>query len=254
MASNGFEVSFIALSNPPEDLDPAPFQATVGFPNGTQAFRIKHGTSVLKVVPVSAHSPTAQILEPQNGEIISGTTTVQWQSSDQDGDTLYHTLEYSHNGTDWQVLTSNITTTQTMVNFDALPGSTQAYLRLFVTDGINTTQATSQPFIIAAKPPQVFITYPSDGTNFAFGQNITFVGNAYDPQDGSLFSDSALQWTSDRDGVLGQGYTLNIGSLSSGNHTITLIATDSLGMVSSASIVIHIINITNLYLPVISKR
>jgi len=80
--------------------------------------------------------------------------------------------------------------------------------------------------------PTVNITAPIDGTIYDEGDFITFACNSNDIEDGALTGNS-LSWTSNTDGVLGVGTTLNINNLSTGTHIVTLVATDSEG--SSAS-------------------
>jgi hypothetical protein len=71
-------------------------------------------------------------------------------------------------------------------------------------------------------------------------------------EDGEL-EGAALQWTSNIDGTLGEGGQILV-DLSEGQHTIVLIATDSNGDISTASVdvfvTIRIIN-SSIYLPLI---
>jgi len=240
LSSQGFDVSFVVLTNPPREVDPAPFEVTVAIPAGTQAFRIKRDEQVLKVVPISPNRPTINITTPTAGQNISGLYTITWQSNDLDGSPLYHTVEYSHNGRDWLVLAAKITTTQLLANFDALPGGGQSRIRVIVTDGINTAEAVSDAFVVTPKPPTVFIESPSTGARYRWETTISLVGSAYDPQDGWLHADEALEWRSDRDGVLGRGEMLNLSDLSVGQHTITLSAADSLNLTTTTSVRINV--------------
>jgi len=54
-------------------------------------------------------------------------------------------------------------------------------------------------------------------------------------------SDNRLVWSSSIDGYIGTGSAVNAARLSSGNHTITLEATDTNGASSSASVSIMIL-------------
>jgi PKD repeat protein len=73
--------------------------------------------------------------------------------------------------------------------------------------------------------PVVNITLPPDANKFQVGTQIDFTGTAVDLEDGTL-SGTALVWSSDIDGVFGTGNAYSTSSLSVGNHTITLTATD----------------------------
>ena len=76
-----------------------------------------------------------------------------------------------------------------------------------------------------------------------------------DLENGSL-GDSALSWVSSIDGALGAGKLLEV-NLSPGVHTITLTATDSGGLTSTASIQVTVVaqttSINKLFLPLVIK-
>ncbi len=240
LAWQGLDVIACLPGDPINCFDRAPFGAVITFPLGTAAFRIKHGEQVLRVVPVSPHAPTITITAPTAGQVISGNYTITWQSSDADGDLLYHRLEYTPDGQNWRALATNITQTQTVVNFDNLPGGQQFRIRILVTDGVNTTEATSPAFVVPPKPPEAFIENPKPGKRYMVGMSVPLRGWANDDQDGNLYSETALMWSSDRDGTLGRGAMLNVNTLSVGQHTITLSATNSAGLTGSTSVTITI--------------
>lgn len=78
---------------------------------------------------------------------------------------------------------------------------------------------------IESEKPIIRITKPGD--NMILGAyNIIFQGTGNDYEDGEL-PDSLLIWHSDIDGELGTGKSLAIDKLSTGNHKITLVGTDS---------------------------
>lgn len=74
--------------------------------------------------------------------------------------------------------------------------------------------------------PTVIIEGPADSSIFNISDTITFRGYATDPEDGRLTGNS-LVWTSDIDGRIGSGDTLQAEDLARGIHAITLTATDS---------------------------
>lgn len=88
--------------------------------------------------------------------------------------------------------------------------------------------------------PIVVIMHPSDNTIYSAGDTITFTGTATDPEDGEL-NGSFLLWTSDKDGHIGTGKSLQITSLSVNTHIINLTATDSKGKIGTGSITITIL-------------
>lgn len=90
------------------------------------------------------------------------------------------------------------------------------------------------------RPPDVTITEPADGSTFEEGQTVTFRGMASDPEQGSLSGD-ALVWTSDLDGRLGTGTSVEAPSLSRGDHGIALRATDERGATRIDSVDIAVV-------------
>lgn len=99
--------------------------------------------------------------------------------------------------------------------------------------------------------PRVSILAPADGSHVRLGQPVILAGRADTPEDGALTGD-ALTWSSDRDGVLGTGETLDARSLSPGDHTITLTARASDGLQSTASITLHL-DAWQSYLPLLMR-
>jgi hypothetical protein len=88
------------------------------------------------------------------------------------------------------------------------------------------------------EPPTAIIVSPANGDTFSTADSIVFSGSANDPEDGPLIADS-LVWALSVDGQLGAGGSFNA-SLSTGNHTITLTATDSQGVVAAGSVSITV--------------
>jgi len=83
--------------------------------------------------------------------------------------------------------------------------------------------------------PTATITGPGAGSTYTEGQRVEFRGMATDDEDGIL-GDDALSWSSNRDGAIGTGTSLNYNGLSTGTHTVTLTATDSDGLRGTATV------------------
>ncbi|HHI91893.1 MAG TPA: DUF11 domain-containing protein, partial [Gammaproteobacteria bacterium] len=76
--------------------------------------------------------------------------------------------------------------------------------------------------------PTAAITAPAAGSVYPENSSISFSGTGTDSEDGAL-TDTALEWSSSKDGALGTGTPLVVTTLTTGNHTITLKVTDSGG-------------------------
>ncbi len=242
LASMSFEPQFIVNSNPPKIVTDAPFELAVPFPDKTAAFRVVKGTDVLKVVPVYPNSPQVKILTPKANEKLDGKYTITWEAKHKDGATMYYSVEYSDNGEDWVALATEITDTKWEDDFTTIPGSdkTVGRIKVTATDGINATEAVSDLFNVPLKAPEVFIEDPVDNATFKVGEEVALSGAAYDLQDDWLYQDDQLAWSSDVQGDLGGGETLNIATLKPGTHVITLKATNSFKLASTAKVTIMI--------------
>jgi hypothetical protein len=244
LGRQGFTPEFMTLSNPPQEIDPAPFsRVVVPFPTGTVKFRIVDANGLmLSELPVSLNAPTVAVSAPTQGENITGPYAIAWTASDVDNDSLYYMVEYSPNGQKWQILDTRLTVTTLTVDFSNLPGGSQAKIRVTASDGINSTPAESGAFSVPLKAGEVYIDSPAADSAHRMDSGIIFRGSARDPQEGEILDDGKLAWTSDRDGLIGNGSSLFIRSnLSAGQHVITLTATNSLGQTMSQSVTIQVL-------------
>ncbi|MDJ0906252.1 MAG: FG-GAP-like repeat-containing protein [Woeseiaceae bacterium] len=111
-----------------------------------------------------------------------------------------------------------------------------------VTDSDGGPGSDSITITIANNAPTVTITAPSNGTSANFGTNINFVANATDAEDDDAALTAAIAWTSNLDGALGTGGSINVSDLGVGVHTITASVTDSDGGPGADSIGVTITN------------
>ncbi|MCP4661392.1 MAG: hypothetical protein GY856_38810 [bacterium] len=86
--------------------------------------------------------------------------------------------------------------------------------------------------------PVVTIDSPTDGSAYFEGDLVSFAGAASDPEDGDL--STSILWSSDLDGPLGTGSSLEVSTLSIGTHRITAAVTDSDAFQGSDQILILI--------------
>ena len=252
LARHCFGATFVE----PETWQPVntlPLVYVVPHPAGLASMVLFQGETEIARLTRSPNAPQVTIIQPTTGaNWAGGQQLIRWTASDADGDPLRYAVLYSADGkSSWLALGTGLTATEYRVDASALRGATQGYIRVLATDGLNTTQADSLgAFQVADKPPRVEITFPLDGSAWRPGMWLSLSGDAYDPEDGVL-EGNALTWTSDRFGVLGQGGAVEIHSLPAGRQQITLVARDSQGHESRASITI---NTTGLYLPLVLKN
>ena len=182
------------------------------------------------------------VLAPKAGDKVDGKYTIKWEGKHKDGASLTYSVEYSNDGEDWIELATEITATTWEDDFTTLPGNDkpQGRIRITATDGVNAIQVESGLFTVPPQAPEVYIDEPEHETTLKVGQDIDLLGSAYDLQDEWLVEDNELVWSSDLQGVLGNGELINVSRLKPGKHTITLTATNSFKLSSKATVVVNV--------------
>jgi YD repeat-containing protein len=120
-----------------------------------------------------------------------------------------------------------------------------------VTDSSGMT-ASETVYVIVTSPtnsaPFVSINAPETGSEYYVGDAVGLRASGYDNQDGVI---SAVQWFSDLNGSLGVGSSLDVSTLSVGEHSIRALVTDSGGAKGAATIRIKVLPTPSNYPPVV---
>jgi hypothetical protein len=198
-----------------------------------QRIELLHGANVLGTLvnPAPGQKPSVSIIAPTSGTVwqVGSQQTIRWTSKSPAGVPLFAMVQYSPDGGKTRIpLGRYLTGTSLTINPDELPGSTNAMIYVQVSDGMNIATAAG-PFTVQPKPPSVHIITPTTNSQVTAFVPLTLAGTAYDRQES--LTDAQFQWSSDRDGVLGNGQQLTMSKLSVGHHTLTLTVTDSQGRI-----------------------
>lgn len=205
----------------------------------TGAFDVRHVS-----IPVTTSARYVRVVHLETGmlsvaelELQAGLVTT-WAASDTDADALRFDLLFTRDaGTTFRPLQLGISGTQTVVDGAALGGGT-GILRVVASDGVQTGHSDSAPFALPNRPPVPRIGSPADGGVVAWGQPVTFSGEALDVQDGAV-AGSGLVWSTQRR-ALGSGALLSVADLEVGANVVTLTATNSLGVSAATSITLQV--------------
>jgi probable HAF family extracellular repeat protein len=192
------------------------------------------GGDLLMSVTAGATPPTVTLIEANMDEILSpGAVSVTWTASDPDSDPLTFALEYSpDNGSTWKTILPYWVDTTAVISDTSLIAGDQALFRVWATDGIHTTNDTTDfPFTVPNHPPTAEILEPSSWMTITVSQTLGLVGQAYDVDVGTM-DDSQLTWLSNLDGTLGNGAQLSVSGLITGVHTITFQADDGTDIIT----------------------
>ncbi len=198
-----------------------------------EAIEIRDGERVLGRLAPRAAPPTVETVSLHLGD---EEAHVAWAAS---GDELTYAVQYSSDdGETWMTLEDGLGEPELVVPLSDLPGGAACRLRVLAMDGFDLARGDSESFWRPRLPPEAVILAPADGTSPVGSHGILLLGDG-SSQEGSLH-DHALEWSSDVDGLLGQGEEVFTQDLSEGAHVITLRATDREGKVAEASISIDV--------------
>jgi Viral BACON domain len=248
-AGSGVLADYAFTPNPADDGGALGFDQVVTFVAGTRTVQIvaQSGNQVLASRAVSANPPVLSNVALQGApNPVSGVVTLGWTASDPDGDPLTFDIFYSRDsGTTFQPVKMNATGSSTTIDTAQLGGSGTAILRVVASDGVNTAEASSAPFVMANKPPEPYILTPGDNTHIHYGQLVNFSAMAFDAQDGTV-ADAGLVWKNAQGATLGVGALISLDNLPVGSNQITLTATNSVGQSASAQVTVIVDDDLNL--------
>jgi hypothetical protein len=203
-----------------------------------------HGASKIGEIrpPVHIGKLAVSITSPTTGTPRwpgTGKNAIEWVTGPV-GVKVAALVQYSADGGATRItLARDFLGTQLTINGSELPGGDKAFIFVTVSDGFNSASDLAGPFSVPARHPVVQILEPADGGQALAGLPLTLTGMGFDRQE--LLKDSAFQWSSDLDGPLGTGRLLTVTDLKLGTHTLTLTATDSLGLNGSDAIQFQVV-------------
>lgn len=215
----------------------------VPFVVGTARVEVTHPASgdLLWSYDVSSSAPVVSDVQLVGAPSpVTGEVTVQWSATDADGDDLAYDVLYSADGgVSWKMVQMGLTSMSAVVDTAVLAGSNQAHFKIIANDGFNQGEDMSAAFTVVAKAPVITVLTPYDGEAFAFGQEVFFLAEVLDYQDGSV-ADSDIVWRDQTNFTLGIGTEFSQDNLLIGENIITVTATNSEGLSSEVTFSIFV--------------
>lgn len=205
------------------------FGHVVPFVAGTRQIQILRNAQVLTTRPISAAAPVLGPVTVQSApDPVTGIATVAWTASDPDGDALTYDVYVARTAdAPLHPLMLGLRVPTTTLNTAGLGGGPVRF-RIIASDGVNTAVANSALLTLANRPPRPRVLLPARSSRIMLGQSLNFEGEARDPRDG-LLQGAAMVWSTPQ-GTLGTGPRISVATLPLGTHTVTLTATNSVGL------------------------
>lgn len=238
-----------SIVDPPGDQSQAPPEArlllvneVVPYVDGTTRVDIE-GPGIMHSVNAGPNPPSVTLLTPNGGEVLDQpTVTVSWSAEDPDGDPLTFALQYSKDdGATWELVAQNLEGSSVEIDSLNVSRTEAGRFRVLANDGIHTgSDGSDAPFTVPNRLPSARIVQPDGDVTIARDQTLALEGDATDADTGSL-AENQLEWRSNLDGVLGNGFTLDVTSLSLGTHTITFRVDDGAGGIATDSVHVSVV-------------
>ncbi|MCW7753817.1 hypothetical protein OOT00_07460 [Desulfobotulus sp. H1] len=193
----------------------------------------KTGNDTITII-AGNHPPVAEILSPGDGQHFMAGETIEFrgQGTDREDGLLPDIQMVWTSGRDGEIGTGRSFETNTL-------SDGRHDIRLTVKDKDGGSHTAQISITCGNTPPSIPVIYrPLPDAVFEKGETVVFYGTAQDTEDGNL-SGSSLTWQSNNGGQitnLGSGNSFSTNSLASGDHSISLKATDSGGASSTQTV------------------
>lgn len=212
-----------------EPADKLKFAQFVALDNAMVRLRLTAGGNVITEIARSANPPSLVLGIPLVDEV-NHTLSLAWDGSDADNDPLLFTVQFSpDNGSTWQTLAVHDPGLSFATALALLPGGDACRIRVIATDGLNTTMAVSDAFVLAKHAPFITVAGLVDGQHLAYGTAASVRAFAYDAEDGSI-DRRTLHWSLEGvDHRSADGGVFSLAHLAPGAHSLVISTTDSDG-------------------------
>lgn len=184
------------------------------------------------------HYPDVSIISPKHTQAFIHGNNITFKGAYSD----FEDAEIPNSSLVWNASIDGVIGNGTeFVKYNFSIGNHTLYFTVSDSDGMVTSAKVNITINPAIPAPSIIV--PAYGAIFAQSAHIAFNGSVTDYEDGMLTGNS-VNWSSNKNGFLGNGTYLNITNLSIGTHLITLSAKDNNGLTGSASINIFVVGLS----------
>ena len=240
-----FDVSFeleVSTINGREVIasDYAAIDLLLEFPANTAEIAIYRGGDEIYSVILSQTAPTISFTGLVDDQSLVDSVTLTWDATGERE--LFFDIWYSPADDVYFNVASDITGNSFTVDLTQLPGTSEGFFYIYVTDGVRTSSAASPWVIVPYKVP-IIITTQQEIPQFRITDEILIEVEIYDKQDGFLWDEHEVFWILDGEEFFVMD-TLWVWpyELPAGLHTFTLRAVNSAGLYSEMDFSIRIID------------
>ncbi len=211
-------------------------------PKGSAAVELVSGDAVVDR-RTGGRPPTVRLISPQRrGTRVGRSLPVRYRASDPDGGALTAQVEFSPDGKSaWRTIARGPATGKATLPAQLLRTATAGRIRVKVSDGFATDEATSVALHVDGRPPTATIVRPARGERGQAAAAVVLLGQGADER-GKRLRSRALTWFAGAK-RLGTGERLRV-RLAPGRVELRLVVRDARGRRTTARRTVRIDPVT----------
>lgn len=196
-----------------KDQEWATFVARLPYHPQTQTVVLRLGERILGRLDVPTDRPYFTLLHPNEDDYINpvGVLHLHWAGHDSEHPMTFF-VRYSHNGRDWLRPGVNLRTNDYYLDLNQMPSGKRCVVQVIATNGYRTSYAQTRHFEVPEKPPELLLGETEGPLLFAQG---------YSREHGPITGDNIV-WLTEDGGEVQRGGTLDVRTLPSGAHRISV--------------------------------
>ena len=225
--------SFVAITETPVEL-------LFEFPANTARIVINHDSNEIHEVTLSQTAPTVSFTGLADDQQLGDSVTLTWDAAGE-GE-LFFEIWYSPDDDVYINIATDITGRSFTADLTQLPGTSEGFFYIYVTDGVRTATGYSPWIQVPYKAP-IIVTRQTEIPRITVTDEFVLEVDIYDKQDGWLWDLEEVEWTLDGE-LFMAGDVLWVWpfELAPGEHIFTITAANSVGLTVSGEFSLYIVD------------